>query len=122
MSNVFAQAEALAFGKTEAEVRAEGTPPPLAPHRVMQGIGRRTLLLVEKLTPRTLGMLVALYRSQRLHAGDDLGNRVLRSMGRGAWPGARQSDRPGAGERRRAAADARVDECVDPVAIGASGR
>ena len=61
MSNVFAQAEALAFGKTEAEVRAEGTPPQIAPHRVMQGNRPTNVLLVEKLTPRTLGMLVALY-------------------------------------------------------------
>jgi len=61
MSNVFAQAEALAFGKTEAEVRAEGAPPQIAPHRVMQGNRPTNVLLVEKLTPRTLGMLVALY-------------------------------------------------------------
>jgi glucose-6-phosphate isomerase len=61
MSNVFAQAEALAFGKTEAEVRAEGTPPEIAPHRVMEGNRPTNVILAEKLTPRTLGTLVALY-------------------------------------------------------------
>jgi glucose-6-phosphate isomerase len=61
MSNVFAQAEALAFGGSEAEVRAEGTPPEIASHRVMEGNRPTNVLLVEKLTPRTLGMLVALY-------------------------------------------------------------
>jgi glucose-6-phosphate isomerase len=61
MSNVFAQAEALAFGKTEAEVRAEGTPPALVPHRVMEGNRPTNVILAEKLTPRTLGTLVALY-------------------------------------------------------------
>ncbi len=61
MSNVFAQAEALAFGKTEAEVRAEGTPPAVVPHRVMEGNRPTNVILAEQLTPRTLGALVALY-------------------------------------------------------------
>ena len=61
MSNVFAQAEALAFGKTEAEVLAEGTAPKVAPHRVMQGNRPTNVILAEKLTPRVLGALVALY-------------------------------------------------------------
>jgi glucose-6-phosphate isomerase len=60
-SNVFAQAQALGFGKTEAEVRAEGTPEAVIPHRVMQGNRPTNVLLAEKLTPRTLGALVALY-------------------------------------------------------------
>jgi glucose-6-phosphate isomerase len=60
-SNVFAQSQALAFGKTEAEVRAEGTPPEVVPHRVMQGNRPTTVLLAEKLTPFRLGTLVALY-------------------------------------------------------------
>jgi glucose-6-phosphate isomerase len=60
-SNVFAQAQALAFGKTEEEVLAEGTPAKVAPHRVMQGNRPSTVLLAEKLTPRLLGTLVALY-------------------------------------------------------------
>jgi glucose-6-phosphate isomerase len=61
MSNVFAQAEALAFGRTEEEVRADGTPESLAPHRVMEGYRPTNVILAETLTPRTLGVLVALY-------------------------------------------------------------
>jgi glucose-6-phosphate isomerase len=60
-SNVFAQAQALAFGKTEAEVRAEGTPEHVVPHRVMEGNRPSNVLLAEILTPRVLGALVALY-------------------------------------------------------------
>jgi glucose-6-phosphate isomerase len=61
MSNVFAQAQAFAFGKTEEEVRAEGTPDAVVPHRVMEGNRPTNVLLAETLTPRTLGTLVALY-------------------------------------------------------------
>src|SRR5712691_8800083 len=60
-SNVFAQAQALAFGKTEEEVRAEGTPEHVVPHRVMEGNRPSNVLLAEILTPRILGTLVALY-------------------------------------------------------------
>jgi glucose-6-phosphate isomerase len=60
-SNVFAQAQALAFGKTEAEIRAEGTPEHVVPHRVMEGNRPSNVLLAEILTPRLLGTLVALY-------------------------------------------------------------
>ncbi|MFP5233475.1 MAG: glucose-6-phosphate isomerase [Acidobacteriota bacterium] len=61
MANVFAQAEALAFGKTAAEVRAEGVPEPLVPHKVFAGNRPSNILLAERLTPYTLGTLVALY-------------------------------------------------------------
>ncbi len=61
MSNVFAQAEALAFGKAEEEVRAEGTPEEVVPHRVFDGNRPTNVLLAEQLTPHTLGALVALY-------------------------------------------------------------
>ena len=61
MSNLFAQTEALAFGKTEEQVRAEGTPAWLAPHRVFEGNRPTNTLLAERLTPQTLGSLVALY-------------------------------------------------------------
>ena len=60
-SNVFAQAQALAFGKTEEQVRAEGTPEAVVPHRVMQGNRPTNVLLADKLTPSVLGSLVALY-------------------------------------------------------------
>jgi glucose-6-phosphate isomerase len=60
-ANVFAQAAALAFGKTEEEVRAEGTREAIAPHRVFEGNRPTNVLLAEVLTPRLLGSLVALY-------------------------------------------------------------
>ncbi len=61
LANVFAQAEALAFGKTAEEVKAEGTPDWLVPHRVFEGNRPSTTILAERLTPETLGKLVALY-------------------------------------------------------------
>ena len=61
MSNVFAQAEALAFGKTADEVRAEGTDEAVVPHRVFEGNRPTNVLLAEQLTPFSLGALVALY-------------------------------------------------------------
>jgi glucose-6-phosphate isomerase len=61
MSNVFAQAEALAFGKTAEEVRAEGTPQEIVPHKVMPGNRPTNTILAEQLTPHALGALVALY-------------------------------------------------------------
>jgi glucose-6-phosphate isomerase len=61
MSNVFAQAQALAFGKTAEEVRAEGTPEAVVPHRVMEGNRPTNTILATRLDPYTLGTLVALY-------------------------------------------------------------
>jgi glucose-6-phosphate isomerase len=61
MSNVFAQAEALAFGKTAEQVRAEGTPDWLVPHRTFPGNRPTNVILADRLTPATLGKLVALY-------------------------------------------------------------
>jgi glucose-6-phosphate isomerase len=61
MSNVFAQAEALAFGKTADEVRAEGVAESLVPHKTFPGNRPSTTILAERLTPRVLGSLVALY-------------------------------------------------------------
>ena len=61
LANVFAQAEALAFGKTPEQVRAEGTPDWLVPHRVFAGNRPSNTILVERLTPAALGKLVALY-------------------------------------------------------------
>ncbi|KRQ29563.1 glucose-6-phosphate isomerase [Mycobacteroides sp. H001] len=60
-SNVLAQAQALAFGKTAGEVRAEGTPEAVVPHRVMEGNRPTNVLLAQVLTPHILGALVALY-------------------------------------------------------------
>ncbi len=61
MANVFAQAEALAFGKTAAEVKAEGTPEWLVPHRVFEGNRPSNTILADRLTPEILGKLIALY-------------------------------------------------------------
>jgi len=61
MANLFAQAEALAFGKTETEVKSEGVPDWLAPHRAFEGNRPSNTILARKLTPKTLGALVALY-------------------------------------------------------------
>ena len=61
LANVFAQSEALAFGKTPEQVKAEGTPDWLVPHRVFEGNRPSNTLLAERLTPETLGKLVALY-------------------------------------------------------------
>jgi len=61
MSNVFAQGEALAFGRTPEQVREEGTPEAVVPHRVMEGNRPSNTILAERLDPHTLGTLVALY-------------------------------------------------------------
>jgi glucose-6-phosphate isomerase len=61
MANLFAQSEALAFGKTADEVKAEGIPDKLVPHRTFEGNRPSNTILVDRLTPRTLGALVALY-------------------------------------------------------------
>jgi glucose-6-phosphate isomerase len=61
LANVFAQAEALAFGKTPKQVKAEGTPDWLVPHRVFEGNRPSNTILADRLTPETLGKLIALY-------------------------------------------------------------
>jgi glucose-6-phosphate isomerase len=68
-SNVFAQAQALAFGKTLEQVLAEGTDAAIAPHRVMEGNRPSNVILAEILTPRLLGSLVALYEHAVFTAG-----------------------------------------------------
>jgi glucose-6-phosphate isomerase len=61
IANVLAQSEALAFGKTAAQVKAEGTPDWLAPHRIFEGNRPSNTIFAQRLTPETLGKLVALY-------------------------------------------------------------
>ncbi|HTF71534.1 MAG TPA: hypothetical protein VK638_53585 [Edaphobacter sp.] len=61
MANVFAQAEALAFGKTREQVKTEGTPDSIVPHRVFEGNRPSNTILADRLTPETLGKLIALY-------------------------------------------------------------
>ena len=69
MSNVFAQGEALAFGKTAEQVRAEGTAEEVVPHRVMEGNRPSNTILAERLTPAALGSLVALYEHSTFTQG-----------------------------------------------------
>jgi glucose-6-phosphate isomerase len=64
MSNFFAQTQVLAFGKTAAEIAAEGTPPSVVPHKVMPGNKPSTSILATRLTPSVLGQLIALYEHQ----------------------------------------------------------
>jgi glucose-6-phosphate isomerase len=61
MANVFAQSEALAFGKTRDQVKGEGTPDWLVPHRVFEGNRPSNTIILERLTPGALGKLIALY-------------------------------------------------------------
>ena len=114
MSNVFAQAEALAFGKTEEEVRAEGTPEAIVPHRVMEGNRPTNVILAEKLTPRMLGSW-SRSTSTACSPRACVGDRLLRPVGRRAGQGAGQADHPRARERDRAGARARqLDQRPDP--------
>jgi glucose-6-phosphate isomerase len=69
LANVFAQTEALAFGKTPEQVKAEGTPDWLAPHRVFEGNRPSNTILADRLTPQTLGKLVSLYEQSAFTQG-----------------------------------------------------
>ena len=115
MSNVFAQAEALAFGKTADEVRAEGTgrgrrpAPRVRGQPAVERDPRRDADAVRARRPRRA------VRAQRVHAGRDLGHRLVRPVGRRAREVARDADRPRAHVRNRARARARlVDERAHP--------
>src|SRR5258706_13827416 len=96
MANMFAQAQALAFGRTREEVLAEGTGPAVAPHRVMEGNRPSNVLLAEVLTPRLLGSLVALYDHAVFPAGtiwdtdlfDPLGAELGQALARACVPAA----------------------------------
>ena len=102
MANVFAQAEALAFGKTAEEVKAEGTPDWLVPHRVFEGNRPSNMILAEELTPATLGKLVALYEHSVFTQGVIWGIDCVRPMGRGARQGAGAAHYSGTREHDRA--------------------
>ena len=107
-SNVFAQAQALAFGKTADEVRAEGTAEHVVAHRVMEGqptdqrpLGRDPHAATARLAHRAL-------RTLGLHAGNDLGHRLLRPVGRGTRQGAGGRHHPRTGVGRRTDARSRL--------------
>ena len=108
MSNVFAQAEALAFGKTAEEVRAEGTAEAVVPHRVFEGNRPTNVILAEQLTPAHARLARRALRAQRLHARHIWVDRLVRPVGRGAREGAREADHPGARGATRARARARL--------------
>jgi glucose-6-phosphate isomerase len=102
MANVFAQAEALAFGKTDEELKAEGSPDFQRPFRVMQGNRPTNIILADKLDPATLGSLVALYEHSvftqgaiwaidsfdqwGVELGKALASRIIPELHRGAEP------------------------------------
>ena len=81
MANVFAQTEALAFGKTAEEVKNEGTPDWLVPHRVFEGNRPSNTILAERLTPEALGQTGRTLRAFSVYTGSDLEYRLIRSMG-----------------------------------------
>ncbi|HET9718826.1 MAG TPA: glucose-6-phosphate isomerase, partial [Solirubrobacteraceae bacterium] len=102
MSNVFAQAQALAFGRTREEVLAEGTSPQVAPHRVMEGNRPTNVFLAEQLTPRTLGAFVALYEHSVFTQGviwgidsfDQWGVELGKALAQRIIPELRSADEP----------------------------
>ena len=104
LANVFAQTEALAFGKTAEEVKAEGTPDWLVPHRVFEGNRPSNTILADRLTPETLGKLMALYEHSVFTQGDHLADQLLRPVGRRAGQGPRPAHHPGTRKPGRAQA------------------
>ena len=98
LANVFAQTEALAFGKTAEQVKAEGTPDWLVPHRVFQGNRPSNTILAERLTPEMLGKLVALYEHSVFTQGTDLEHQLVRPVGCRARQGSGPAYYSGTGE------------------------
>ena len=98
MANVFAQAEALAFGKTAEQVKAEGTPDWLVPHRVFEGNRPSNVILIDRLTPAVLGKLVALYEHSvftqgtiwQINSFDQWGVELGKALAQRIIPGTRE--------------------------------
>ena len=101
------QAEALAFGNTAEEVRADGTPEWLVPHRLFEGNRPSNMLLLDRLTPAALGKLVALYEHMVFTQGMIWQLEFLRPVGRRIGQGPRPADHSRTAERGGAGADAR---------------
>jgi glucose-6-phosphate isomerase len=105
MSNVFAQSEALAFGKTPEQVREEGTPEAVVSHRVMEGNRPSNTILAERLDPHTLGTLVALYEHSTFTQGtvwgidsfDQWGVELGKALAKRIVPELRAADEPDLG-------------------------
>ena len=110
MSNCFAQAQVLAFGRTAEEVAAEGTPPALVPHKVMPGNHPSSTIMAPELTPSVLGQLVALYEHTVFTEGavwgidsfDQWGVELGQGDGQAAGAGPDRSGGPRPGRRRTA--------------------
>ena len=101
LANVFAQSEALAFGKTAEQVKAEGTPEWLVPHRVFEGNRPSNTILARTANSGDPRQARSTVRAQRLHSGHDLADQLVRPVGRGTWQGAGSADHPGTGEPGR---------------------
>ena len=99
-ANVFAQTEALAFGRTPEQVRADGVPEELVPHKTFEGNRPKHHHPGGAADARAPRHADRALRAQRVHAGRDLGHRLVRPVGRGAREGAREGHRRGARERR----------------------
>jgi glucose-6-phosphate isomerase len=103
MANVLAQAEALAFGKTAEQVKAEGTPDWLVPHRVFEGNRPSNTILADRLTPETLGKLVALYEHSvftqgtiwQINSFDQWGVELGKQLAQRIIPELESQDEPG---------------------------
>ena len=122
VANVCAQSEALAFGKTPAQVKAEGTPDWLVPHRVFEGNRPSNTILVGAADAGSAGQVGCAIRARRVHARRDLAHRFVRPVGRGTRQGAGAADYSGAGEQDGAAAETRqLDECGDSALPEAQG-
>ena len=115
LANVFAQTEALAFGKTPEQVKAEGTPDWLVPHRVFEGNRPSNTVLAAKLTPEVARQARRPLRTHRLHPGRHLEHQFVRPMGRGAWQSAGAAHHSGTGKPGGALAESRqFNEQLDP--------
>ncbi len=102
LANVFAQSEALAFGKTAEQVKAEGTPDWLVPHRVFEGNRPSNVILADELTPEVLGKLVALYEHSvfvqgtiwRVNSFDQWGVELGKALAQKIIPEIENADEP----------------------------
>ena len=121
LSNVFAQGEALAFGKTPDDVRAEGTPEWLVPHRVFEGNRPTNTILARRLDPCTLGSLVALYEHSVFTQGTVWGVDSFDQWGVELGKVLATADHPRAARRRRARSR-QLDQRADPPLPGQSHR
>ena len=122
MGNLFAQSAALAFGKTAEEIAAEGTPAEIVPHKVMPGNRPSTTILAAEADPVDAGPADRLLRARDVRRGRDLGDRLVRPVGRRAGQGDGQAvrpdpDRPGS----RHVGAGRLDRGADQAATGSGG-